>query len=421
MKLPFRLLGPTLLLCFAGLVGIGRVQASPSSALVRDGRVCLDCHDLDEAMASAFPHQPINDGDCIACHNPHVSRFAALLKDRPGILCGSCHPEAIAAAQQTQVHQPFAEGRCTECHQPHGGDFDNLLLAQTSELCASCHSQTTSWASKQVQHTPFAQGRCASCHDPHAAEFESLAIKEGAQLCASCHQASASLRSAHRGYPVESASCSTCHDPHASGRRGLFRETLHEPFADGDCTSCHQASTSSDPFALVEPVEELCAECHGDQQKASIEAAYPHVSAGGGGCVSCHNPHAGDGSAMLKSSTEAVCLSCHDPGGAKSGLPLRFAMHGEGVECTDCHQAHGGDRPVLLSENAIDLCGECHTHEHSIRHPVGEGVIDSRTGSTMTCLSCHSIHEPGYEMYLHASDERDLCIGCHKEMAGGEL
>lgn len=412
--------GCALLACVClGLVS-SAVQASPSAALSTDGGVCLECHDLDGALESQFPHMPITDGECVACHNPHVSRFAALLNDRPAVLCADCHSDTEVASTRAQVHKPFAEGRCNDCHQPHGSSFDGLLKMATAELCASCHSQSASWSAKAVQHTPFAQGRCASCHDPHAADFDFLASQDGARLCATCHQASAALRNAHRGYPVDRASCSTCHDPHASARRGLFRETLHEPFADGDCGTCHQASSASEPFALVEPVDQLCNQCHPNQREASIAASYPHVSAGGGGCVSCHNPHAGDGSAMLKSSTESVCLSCHDPGGAKSGEPLRFATHGEGVECTDCHSAHGGERPVLLSENAIDLCGACHTHEHSIRHPVGDGVIDPRTGSVMTCLSCHSIHEPGYEMYLHASDERDLCIGCHKDIVGGE-
>ncbi|MGB5343272.1 MAG: cytochrome c3 family protein [Thermoanaerobaculia bacterium] len=419
MKTLLSCVGLLAALWFALVLGPDRSEASPSLASAQDGRVCLECHDFDEAMASKFPHPPITEGDCIACHNPHVSRIAGLLLERPGVLCASCHPNTTLAAQRTVIHQPFAEGACTQCHQPHGGNIRGMLLDQPNELCATCHSEIESWKAKKVQHTPFAQGRCGNCHEPHSASAESLVKNDGAGLCAACHQASAGLRASHSGYPVETASCATCHDPHASARRGLFRETLHEPFASGDCTSCHQAAASSEPFALVEPLTKLCADCHSDQVEASIAAPYPHISAGGGACVACHNPHAGEGASMLKSSTESVCLSCHDPGGSKSGQPLRFSSHGEGVGCSDCHMAHGGPRPVLLRQDSIELCAECHTHEHSIRHPVGEEAIDVRTGSSMTCLSCHSIHEPGYEMYLHASDERDLCIGCHKEIGGG--
>ena len=392
-------------------------SASPAGGV--DPRVCLDCHDLDEATSGQFPHAPVVDGDCIACHNPHVSRFAGLLMERPAVLCANCHSDTESTSQRANVHAPFADGTCNECHQPHGGDLRGLLASPPTVLCTRCHSEVGSWAEKSVQHTPFTQGRCTTCHEPHSADFDALVKQEGAPLCVTCHPASSELRAAHSGYPVESSACTICHDPHASARRGLFRETLHEPFASRQCTSCHQLAGSSDPFALVEPLNRLCAECHADQVMAAIEAPYPHVPAGGGACMECHNPHAGDSAAMLKGSTESVCLSCHDPGGAKSGLPLRFTGHGEDVGCSDCHTAHGGERPVLLRLDSIELCGSCHTHEHAIRHPVGEDAIDPRTGGAMTCLSCHSMHQPGYEMYLHASDERDLCIGCHKEIGGG--
>jgi predicted CXXCH cytochrome family protein len=407
------------LACFALLLGSAPAEASPSAAGTVDAGVCFDCHDLAEATASRFPHAPVVEGDCVACHNPHASRFAGLLMQRPGVLCADCHSETEPSAQRDRVHQPFADGKCNECHRPHGGDERGLLVEPTTALCTRCHAETGTWAEKPVRHVPVAQGRCGNCHEPHSANFDSLVKQEGARLCVTCHPASSELRSAHSGYPVESSSCTICHDPHASARQGLFRETLHEPFASRQCTSCHQLAGSSDPFALQAPVSQLCGECHGEQVAAAIEAPYPHVPAGGGACMACHNPHAGEGSAMLKSSTDSVCLSCHDPGGAKSGLPLRFTGHGEGISCSDCHEAHGGERPVLLRQESIELCGSCHTHEHSIRHPVGEETLDPRTGSSMTCLSCHSMHEPGYAMYLHGSDERDLCIGCHKEIGGG--
>jgi predicted CXXCH cytochrome family protein len=69
--------------------------------------------------------------------------------------------------------------------------------------------------------------------------------------------------------------------------------------------------------------------------------------------------------------------------------------------------------------DSVELCGECHTHEHGIRHPLGEETRDPRSGAPMTCLSCHGLHDSAYKMYLHASEERDLCIGCHKEIGGG--
>ena len=73
---------------------------------------------------------------------------------------------------------------------------------------------------------------------------------------------------------------------------------------------------------------------------------------------------------------------------------------------------------MLLVTDSVELCGGCHTHEHGVRHPLGEDIRDPRSGGPMTCLSCHSIHSSEYKMYLHASEEGDLCVGCHKEFGG---
>jgi predicted CXXCH cytochrome family protein len=151
----------------------------------------------------------------------------------------------------------------------------------------------------------------------------------------------------------------------------------------------------------------------------SRAAPFPHVSAGGGDCTTCHNPHTGDGPALLKDDAQQLCLDCHDPGGSASGQAGRYATHAGDLPCATCHVPHGAERPVLLKDDSVEICAECHSHEHGIRHPLGEEIRDPRTGSPMTCLSCHGIHDAPYKSYLHASDERDLCIGCHKDIGGG--
>ncbi len=66
--------------------------------------------------------------------------------------------------------------------------------------------------------------------------------------------------------------------------------------------------------------------------------------------------------------------------------------------------------------DSVELCGSCHDHEHGINHPLGLETRDPRSGDPMSCLSCHSMHDAPEEMYLHASQERELCIGCHKDI-----
>jgi predicted CXXCH cytochrome family protein len=275
------------------------------------------------------------------------------------------------------------------------------------------------WDERPVKHPPFADGSCDTCHDPHSADHPGLASKAGGELCASCHPVTAGFKERHRGYPVETAPCQQCHDPHASKRAGLFRAHLHPPFEEGDCTTCHAEANAEKPFALVASQGELCGTCHEEQVEVSRSAPFPHVSAGGGRCTDCHNPHTGDQSNLLQTGMQRLCLGCHDPGGAKSGEAGRYVTHGGDLDCVACHAPHGGDDPLLLVEGPVETCGTCHEHEHGIRHPLGEGTRDPRNGSPMSCLSCHGLHDAPYEHYMHASDERDLCLGCHKDIGGG--
>lgn len=424
----FRLFSTTLILLALTLgsrltVDASESRPSPAIHAADEGELCLGCHDLEQGLESRVPHQPVAEGRCTACHNPHVARFSALLKDRPGPLCQTCHTKLQNEIASAFVHDPVKKGECSKCHKPHGSDHKGLLVESASTLCGSCHVEVESWMQESNLHGPFAQARCATCHEPHGGEHQGLLVNQASSLCSSCHSPGESFRSAHRSYPVEKSSCQQCHDPHSSSRKGLFRETSHPPFESGDCRACHASPDSAEPFAILESQDSLCGDCHEQQVFSSQVAAFPHVAGGSANCTACHNPHSGKGEAMLVSEPERVCLECHDPGGSSSGDQGRFGTHAEGkdsgsIECTVCHAAHGGYQPMLLTQDSIELCGSCHTHEHGVRHPLGDEIPDPRSGAPMTCLSCHSIHRGTDKMYLHASDEGDLCLSCHKDLAG---
>jgi predicted CXXCH cytochrome family protein len=133
--------------------------------------------------------------------------------------------------------------------------------------------------------------------------------------------------------------------------------------------------------------------------------------------VACHSPHTASGSKMLTGDVREVCLRCHDPGGADSGAPGHFASHGE-LACNVCHGPHGAEQPLLLIQDPIRLCGACHEHQHSVTHPLGEATLDPRNGQPIDCLSCHGIHDAPYPKYLLRGGDRELCVGCHTELAG---
>jgi predicted CXXCH cytochrome family protein len=400
-----------------GLAAVGLADLPPGHQ-VNQKDVCLVCHDLENAMTARVKHAPFESGECSACHNPHVSRFDALLLERPQSLCVKCHGGLQDALERAVVHAPAADGRCVECHQPHGGDHAKLLSKPARELCLDCHAEISDWESRSVQHPPFVRGNCADCHDPHGADYPGLASKPGSRICSGCHTVDAAFTQRHGGYPVESAPCRQCHDPHSSDRAGLFRAKLHAPFEDGDCTTCHVDAGAKNPFALVAGQARLCGQCHEQQVEESKTGPFTHVSAGGGRCTDCHNPHSGDSDSLLNTNIQAVCLECHDPGGASSKEPGRFVTHSD-LDCSACHAPHAADRPLMLKVDSVELCGECHTHQHGVRHPLGEETRDPRSGDPMTCLSCHGVHDAPYDMYLLGAPDRDLCLGCHKDIGGG--
>ncbi|MGB6854376.1 MAG: cytochrome c3 family protein [Thermoanaerobaculia bacterium] len=406
------------------LVSVGLLfGVSKASSQLRPGQeidqkeVCLGCHDLEDALGARVQHAPVESGECTACHNPHVARHGALLREQTGALCAGCHGEVSGKQDRPVVHLPVAEGRCAECHEPHGSPHRGLLVDQSQDLCTTCHDEIGSWRDRSVQHPPFAQGRCSACHDPHSSTDPGLLHASGAAICTKCHQTGDSFSSAHRGYPVNRASCHQCHEPHASAQSGLFRESVHAPFESGNCRTCHPGPGAASPFSTIKPMNELCGGCHESTVIESRQAAFPHVPAGGGECEVCHNPHTGDGGGLLRKEMQALCTECHNPGGAKSGEEGRHLTH-QGFECTTCHQPHGGDQPLLFAADSVELCGRCHTHEHGVRHPLGEETRDPRTGNPMTCLSCHGIHESPGEFYLFEADQKMLCIGCHNELIG---
>jgi predicted CXXCH cytochrome family protein len=405
-------------MCRAAVLALALAWAGPAEAQdIDQQQVCLECHDMADELAAPVRHEPAANGSCSACHNPHVSRFDALLQERPGPLCIGCHGEVADAVAAPVAHAPVADGRCAACHEPHGGAHADLLVASGRDLCLGCHGEVADWSARPVQHEPFRTGTCETCHEPHGGEHEGLTLRPGAELCVDCHTPDSAFRQAHNGYPVQDANCNQCHDPHASQRAGLFRASVHAPFASGDCTTCHALAGSADPFRTKVPMRELCADCHGAEADAATTATFPHVSLAGDRCTTCHNAHTARGSHLLERDLEPLCLGCHDPGGASSGEPGRFVTHAD-LACTICHEAHGGERPRLLTNDGVTLCAECHTHEHNVSHPLGEGSRDPRNGQPMDCLTCHGIHEAPYPYYLHRSGERDLCVSCHKELAG---
>jgi predicted CXXCH cytochrome family protein len=87
-------------------------------------------------------------------------------------------------------------------------------------------------------------------------------------------------------------------------------------------------------------------------------------------------------------------------------------------QCLDCHKTyHTENTQKQYTQSDIDLCISCHTdYKLGVSHPVGEGVIDPKTGQMMTCTStCHLSHTAPYEFLLVKPGNGRLCVHCHED------
>ena len=79
-------------------------------------------------------------------------------------LCFTCHDES--KFDGPYVHGPVAVGACLMCHQPHQSKYPALLLKSTPGLCLQCHDKTEVFANENHEGVTD----CLDCHQPHVAE-----------------------------------------------------------------------------------------------------------------------------------------------------------------------------------------------------------------------------------------------------------
>ena len=152
--------------------------AQASGLLPADGvDICLKCHDKTVKAekdakeefadmkkllaANAYPHGPLQNRDCSACHNPHGSPYYRLLTNHypQGFyapffvsnydLCFRCHDAALATEERTNTATEFRDG-------DRNLHFDHVNKASHGRTCRSCHEVHASANPKHIANTvPF--------------------------------------------------------------------------------------------------------------------------------------------------------------------------------------------------------------------------------------------------------------------------
>lgn len=342
--------------------------------------LCFMCHGVFGTAKGASIHQPVKDGMCTFCHNPHRSENQKLLNQPMGDLCFNCHQNNISG---NYVHGPAGVGSCTICHNPHESQNPKLTVNAGEALCFTCHSDMQE-ALKAGHIHPAVMMGCTSCHNPHSGPFKKMLSADGKDLCFQCHPGvSDTLKTAKSIHsPIKGGrSCISCHSPHA-GKTEILTEKSGKDF----CTQCHTEVIGKSDKYIHGPIKDgSCTACHlphGTQNKPLLKKRYPedfytsYSESEYELCFGCHNkeflmfPDTSfatgfrDGNRNLhfihvnREKKSRTCRFCHNVHSAKNPrlmrdyinfgqwrLPLNFEKTETGGSCTPgCHKQFIYDR-----------------------------------------------------------------------------
>ncbi len=145
--------------------------------------LCLTCH---TASDDPVKHGPYQKGQCVACHDPHVSEFPKQLRAPTNTLCFACHGSNQPAVKFDR------EAKLVTLFDTQPMSFDDYRAAPKLGLDRGGNSghpmpghplSGTDPKSKQ----PIS---CLTCHQPHSSKLEALMpseVKNDLELCARCH------------------------------------------------------------------------------------------------------------------------------------------------------------------------------------------------------------------------------------------
>lgn len=152
----------------------GMASAFPAVPTARSEEgMCYSCHLDVRGQFQVGSHHPVPEGKlaCWDCHSPHKGSVhkgggTALLSENEA--CLKCHP--TQRGPHVFEHEAMREG-CTACHSPHGSVNAKMLKLRDPMLCLQCHQQRVQGGSILIggsDHTlRVQQGGCwtAGCHE----------------------------------------------------------------------------------------------------------------------------------------------------------------------------------------------------------------------------------------------------------------
>ncbi|MHB8835767.1 MAG: cytochrome c3 family protein [Candidatus Methylomirabilia bacterium] len=352
--------------------------------------LCLGCHDGLE-FARRISHRPVKRGECLACHDPHVSRQPSLLKARyaPGRWIGREGDVAL----------------CLGCHDRRNffsGEEPTTLFRTGGRNLHALHVDTFGPSRGDQPRQSLA---CRNCHEVHSSEEPRLVRREldcGGVPC---------LRLEFRRTDSGGQCLSGCHAPQRYGFAAALEPAT--PAAPVPAVRAPAAAALPEQSALERSINKRCVACHEKDVKRFAKAPL-HAPVRAGACSFCHLDHGPENRLILLGREDRICGSCHDPAAeasrtAHGGFPIA------GSRCTECHDPHGGQAAGFIYDQrhppfAEGDCGSCHGKPDA-GWKIAEDVSE-------VCRGCHD--EVGRETFPHGALAAKGCLGCHRAHAARE-
>jgi len=128
--------------------------------------LCHPPHSSNQpTLVNAKMHFPLTQGKCTICHGGGEGVKIQEVERR----CRMCHPfEQEMKARGATIHEPVDEGLCPQCHEPHMSDLPRFLTQPITDLCLECHDDLDS--DPNGPHKNLSEAACISCHSAHGGE-----------------------------------------------------------------------------------------------------------------------------------------------------------------------------------------------------------------------------------------------------------
>ncbi len=421
--------------------------------------LCNWCHLRTGNRKQAKPvsvHQPVQDGQCLACHLPHAGRRPAILKAERRDICRPCHAAVYEDLKtKSHVHGPLNVGDCMMCHNVHSAPEKFLLSVPEKDLCYKCHGGAdlrTGKGPELGRHPGIDDGRCHDCHTGHASNNPKMMKKIVNNLCVECHPEKSHNFHEEKGFSIYI--CGRCHDIHNPDAPHLVINESRKL-----CDTCH-LKLFQDKVVHKVAAEKTCFECHGFHQrpleKSQAETCHrchpedevfnrkhPVKMSPSVKCSGCHSPHAGStadltyafrhkpfadkkcgechqtlderrGAAGGDGGENDICYKCHPGKKIPNPLPVGLVVHKPMIKgsCRSCHLTHNSNYPSLLVSTTLDLCGNCHSFVKKIKSQAAGSIHPPYKEGR--CGQCHDVHL-GMNAKLLKKPPRELCLDCHQK------